>query len=184
MRLWNVGKYEGKSFEWLFFNKPQYVQWIHTEDTKEEWIWRNPDDEVYFNELYRRASHLTGVCPWCKQRMITRMCLIYEHGSGRLNSVSFDCDDCGYLGGDLEQYFVPSFFSLDRIPKSEQMLIVDAIKHQFIGNGRLTQKKMEEFFQTDHFFPDATPGFFAGEEPGGAQQPERLIVPNVARPTY
>jgi hypothetical protein len=35
--------------------------------------------------------------------------------------------------------------------------------HHFIGDGRLTQKKMEEFFQTDHFFSDATPGFFAGE---------------------
>ena len=160
MKLLHFGEYKGRSFEWLLFNKPQYVQWIHTEDTNGNWIWHNPDDEVYFNELYRRASHLTGVCPWCKQRAFTRMCLIYEHGSDRLNSVSFDCDDCGYVGGEPVSYELPSFFTLDKLPRCQQLWIVHAIKRSFIGDGKLTQKKMEEFFQTDQFFPDATPGFF------------------------
>ena len=114
----------------------------------------------YFMELYRRASNLTGVCPWCKQRMITRMCMATHHGSGRLGSVSFDCDECEYLGGSPTSYHTPSFFAPYRMPRSEQMMIVEAIKHQFIRDGRLTQKRMEEFFHTDPFFVNATADFF------------------------
>ena len=32
------------------------------------------------------------------------------------------------------------------------------------GYERLTQAKMEEFFRTDEYFVDATPGFFVKQE--------------------
>ena len=44
-----------------------------------------------------------------------------------------------------------------------QLKICEAIKHQYIGRGRLTQNKMEKFFHTDAFFVNATPGFFTGQ---------------------
>jgi hypothetical protein len=156
------GKHAGKSLEWLFFNDPGYTQWLSDRTSKGGWKWLSWEQKPLFAELYRRASHLTGVCPWCKQRAFTRMCLIYEHGSGRLNSVSFDCDDCGYVGGEPVSYELPSFFTLERLHRCRQLWIVHAIKRLLIGNCKLTQGKMEEFFQTDHFFPDATPGFFDG----------------------
>ena len=163
MRLLTFGEYKGRSFEWVFFNKPWWIQWVYSQDAKGKWVWHNPQDEVYFNELYRRADNLTGVCPWCKQQPITRMSLVHYHGDGRLGQVAFCCEECQYIGGSPVSYVPASFFVPYKLPRCGQIMIVGAIKHQFIGDGRLTQKKMEVFFQTDHFFPDATPGFFGDE---------------------
>jgi hypothetical protein len=171
MRLLSFGEFKGKSFEWVFFNRAWWVQWIHSQDARGRWTWHNQADEEYFNELYRRADNLAGICPYCDQRPITRICLLYTRNGQSLSSASFNCDECGYPGGAHHSYVGPSFFppGVD-LSRSEHQIVAGAIKHQFIGDGRLTQKKMEEFFQTDHFFPDATPGFFdhihAEEEDG------------------
>jgi hypothetical protein len=163
MRLLNFGEYKGKSFEWAFFHAPSYVQYIHTEDAKGKWTWHDQDDESYFNELYRRADNLTGVCPFCNVRPIARMCLVYGYNWQSLSSAAFACDECGYPGGAPCAYVPPSFFLPgEDLSRSEYQIVVGAIKHQFIGDGRLTQKRVVDFFQTDHFFPDATPGFFGG----------------------
>jgi len=67
-------------------------------------------------------------------------------------------------GGAPCAYVPPSFFLPEEdLSRSEHQIVVAAIKHQFIGDGRLTQKKMEGFFHTDAYFVDATPGFFAAE---------------------
>jgi len=161
MRLLNFGQYKRKSFEWAFFYAPSYVHYIHDEDTEGRWKWHNREDEIYFNELYRRASRLTGICPFCKQRPITRMCLLYNRNWQSVSSASFDCDECGYLGGAPCEYAPPSLFPRGHaLSQSEYKIIAGAIKHQFIGPGRLTQTKMEAFFQADRFFRDATPGYF------------------------
>jgi len=160
----SFGQYKGKSFEWAFFHAPSYVQYIHSKDIRGGWVWHNQEDEVYFNELYRRTDDLAGVCPWCKQRPITRMGLVYGYNWQSLSSAAFACDECGYPGGAPCAYVPPSFFPPGaELSKPEHRIIVGAIKHQFIGDGRLTQKKMEEFFQTDAYFVDATPGFFMGQ---------------------
>jgi hypothetical protein len=162
MKILNFGTHKGRSFEWLFFHAPWYAQWLHSQDTQGRWVWYNQEDKAYFNELYRRASHLTGlVCPYCKKRPITRMCLLYNPYWQGLNNVKFDCDECGYPGGAPDGYVRPSFFppGEDR-SKTEYKLIVSAIRNHFVEEGRLTQKRMEEFFRTDRYFPRATPGFF------------------------
>ena len=164
MRLLTFGEYKGRSFEWVFFNKPWWIQWVYSQDAKGKWVWHNPQDEVYFTELYRRADSLTGVCPWCKQRPITRMCLVYGYNWQSLSSAAFACDECGYPGGAPCAYVPPSFFLPgEDLSTSEHQILVAAIKHQYLGDRRLTQERMEEFFQKDRFFTDATPGFFAGE---------------------
>ena len=157
------GKHNGKSLEWLFFNEASYAQWLITEEIEGRWEWRDRKQGEYFHELYRRASHLTGICPWCKQRPITRMSLSTHYRSGRLGAVGFDCDECEYLGGTPTAYFRPSFIAPYRMPKTEQLMIVDAIRAEFIGDGKLTQARMEQFFLDDRYFPNATPGFFAAD---------------------
>jgi hypothetical protein len=158
-----IRPYKGKTYEWLFFHDPKFVTWVIEKDIPSQRHNFSEEQEEYFRELYRRASHLTGlVCPYCKKRPITRMCLLYNPHWQGLNNVKFDCDECGYPGGAPDGYVRPSFFPPgEDLSKSEHKIIVSAIRHQFIDEGRLTQKAMEQFFRTDAFFPNATPGFFA-----------------------
>ena len=156
----SFGEYKGKSIEWLFFHAPWHVQWLHTETVEGRWKWYNPVEKDYFDELYRRSSSFIGLCPWCKAQPFTRMSLNWEYRSGSLVSVSFHCDKCDFPGA--ANYARPAFFvPLLNLPWREQPIIVEAIKRQFIGDGNLTQRKMEQFFQTDANFPRATQGFFA-----------------------
>lgn len=170
MRSLSFGEFKGKSVEWVFFHKPWYVHYIHSQDAKGRWTWHNQADEKYFNELYRRADNLAGVCPFCRVRPITRMCLLYTRNGQGLSSASFNCNECGYPGGAHHVYVQPSFFLPGvQLSKPEHKIVVSAIKHQFI-DGRLTQRKMDCFFQNDGLFPDATPGFFAAR--AGADENE------------
>ena len=150
--------HKNKSMEWFFFNAPWYLQWLHDEDAAGRWKWYSLAARDHFRELYRRASHVTGLCPSCKQRPFARMGLRYNN-NGSLSFAHFYCRECD----PFTQYQLPSFFAVGRMHRNAQLTMIDAIKDKFIGAGRLTQAKMETFFRTDEHFVNATPGFFAAE---------------------
>jgi hypothetical protein len=84
-----------------------------------------------------------------------------EDPTWEISSLSFYCDECGYLGVSQMGHTPPSFFLFDpSIPRCQQLRVVDAIKRVYLPGQRLTQNAMERFFRTDAFFPNATPGFF------------------------
>jgi hypothetical protein len=160
----NFGKYEGKSFEWLFFNAPWYAVWmirsgIHRQEHNMDEVEGN-----YFRELYRRACNLGGTCSQCLERPLTRMGLSRQCGNDCLGTVGLYCDECEYIGGSPTEYYEPSFFAED-LPRCGQLRIVNEIRRHYIGtDGNLTQKRMEAFFHNDADFRDFTPGFFTREE--------------------
>ncbi len=157
------GKYKGKSFEWVLFNAPWYFHWMHKEKVLETAEGSNAEMRAYFNELYRRADGLVGVCAKCKQRQFTRFDISDLVGSCSNGLVGLYCDGCFRPGTGLQFNVRPSFFSVARkVPRSGQKTITRAIKDHYLGGySNLTQAKMEEFFQTDEFFSKGAPGFFA-----------------------
>ena len=59
-------------------------------------------------------------------------------------------------------YFKPSFFLENYAPaRCNHLAITTMIKNHYIGRGKLTQKRMEEFFRTDENFVRGTAGWFA-----------------------
>jgi hypothetical protein len=154
------GKHEGKTFEWLFFKAPWYAEWIYAKGIHRQRHNFSEEEEDYFDELYRRAWHLRGVCKSCNKRPFSMMGLS-THLSGALSHIGFFCDECEYAGGSPTGYHRPSFFvDTHNIPRCEQARIVGYIKNRYLGDVRLTQKIMEEFFHHDANFAHATPGFF------------------------
>ena len=69
----SFGKYEGRTYEWLFFNAPWYADWIYLNNIHQQPHNFDEDEGRRFGELYRRASHLAGTCLHCHQRPISRL---------------------------------------------------------------------------------------------------------------
>ena len=159
--LITFGKFEGETMEWLFFHKPWYAQWMYSQAIHRDRYKFSDEEGDHFRELMRRAWHLRGTCHYCQQRPITRMGLSIHHLSGALGHVDFYCEECEYTGGSITSYHRPSLFvDTHNLPKCEQKRIVGLIKGRYLGRGRLTQAKMEEFFHNDAHFVLAQPGFF------------------------
>src|SRR5437588_13033792 len=106
----NFGRFEGKTYEWIFFKAPWYVRWMIDEQLHRQEHLFSKEEGDYFRELYDRACHLTGTCQQCEKRPTTRMCLITQHRSWSLSGVGFFCDECEYMGGSRTNYIQPSFF--------------------------------------------------------------------------
>ena len=158
----SFGRHEGKTLEWLFFNKPSYAQYIHDNRIHRQEHAFDDNGCCHFAELYRRATNLGGVCCHCKERPVTRMGLTTQFQSGQIGAVGFYCDECGYLGGSRTGYYAPSFFiEAYTISAGDQKMILAEIRRHYTGDGNLTQCRMEEFFQNDANFSDCTPGFFS-----------------------
>ena len=156
------GKHKGKSYEWLFFHDPGYARDLFDSTSQGTWRWRSREEMDYFMELHHRANNLTGAnCEKCKQRPFTRMVPYGDYPKWEISAVSFYCDECGYLGVTARGPLPPAFFLLEGgLPKWQHLIVVDAIRRVYIPGRKLTQKKMEDFFGTDHFLVNATPGFF------------------------
>lgn len=161
------GNFKGKSFEWVFFNAPWYAHWLYRKRALSDNNGYDGEDRAYFDELYRRAVGLKGVCAKCRERPLSRIDigdLVGENGKG---TVGLYCNECHVEHAELHCMLRPSFFAVEkRVPRCSQKTIARAIHGHFIGNGNLTQAKMEKFFRTDDFFQNATLGFFRdqGEE--------------------
>lgn len=156
------GKYEGRSFEWLFFKAPWYVEYLRYRGIHRQRHNFTQEQEEYFDELFYRASHLKDVCRWCQERPVTSMGLSTHHGSGALGAIGFYCDECEYTGGSPTDYYEPSLFLPYEAPRCEQLRLTEFIKNRYLASGgKLTQKKMEDFFHNDANFVHATPGYFA-----------------------
>jgi len=155
------GKYEGKNFEWIFFKDAGYVEWIleHGIDRQDHF---GEEQSDYFEELYQRATHLSGTCRRCKERPITRMGLTTSFKNHELLAVGFYCDECEYRGGAATGYYPPAFFvEAYTLEPGEQKMVINEVRRHYIGtDGNLTQKKMEMFFHNDENFSDCTAGFF------------------------
>lgn len=153
------GEFNGRSFEWLFFNAPWYADWMHKSRVLES-RWDFDEQEcTCFTELHRRASALSGVCPYCLERKVVRRALSTYRGS--LGMSTFCCEECQPINEGRVLYGPPSFFMRpEQWPRVDQKRLTSTIKQEYIGRGNLTQKKMEAFFQDDGLFWNATPGFF------------------------
>ncbi len=162
--LLSFGKYKGKSFEWLFFKAPWYIEYIRRNGIHRQRHAFSEEEEEHFDELFYRASHLTSLCRWCQQRPVTSMALSTHHGSGALGAIGFYCDECEYTGGSPTDYYEPSFFMPYKAPDCEQLRLTAYIKNRYLGSsGNLTQKKMEEFFHDNANFVHPTPRFFTAQ---------------------
>ena len=69
----SFGKFKGKSFEWLLFNAPWYFHWLKDKQVLTAANGYDVEDRAYFDELYRRADGLFGVCAKCQERHFTRI---------------------------------------------------------------------------------------------------------------
>ena len=79
-----------------------------------------------------------------------------------LAAVGFYCDECEYLGGSRTGYYKPSLFvQAYGLEPWEQRMLTNEIRRHYIGEGRLTQAKMEPFFHNDANFSEFTPAYFA-----------------------
>ena len=158
------GKYEGRTFEWMFFNVPGYVEWMYNKRVhRQSWNFDEEQGDT-FAELYRRASHLRCTCRCCQKRQITRMSLSFCERFAGASHVNFYCDDCEHVSEGTTIYSNPSFFPDYNISVDKQAHVVKCIKNHFIGSdSNLTQKRMEEFFHKDANFVRATPRFFTPE---------------------
>lgn len=155
------GKFEGKTYEWVFFNAPGYAHWLFKARIYRQEHNFDECERDAFRELYRRATSLAGTCCQCKVKPVERMGLTTHHGSGAVGAVGFYCDTCEYRGGSCTGYYAPSFIvEAYTLSPSDQRMIVNEIKRHYIGTGNLTQKKMEAFFHEDANFSDATAGCF------------------------
>lgn len=162
------GRYEGKSFEWLFFKAPWYVEFIIGRRIQWQRHHFSEEECEYFCELYSRGSHLAGtICRQCQERPVTYMGLTRLHGMDTLGNISLYCNECDHIGGSPIGYYEPSLFMPYDAPRCEQLRLTTYIKDRYIGAGSLTQAKMEEFFRNDANFARATPSFFARKHAGG-----------------
>jgi hypothetical protein len=159
------GKYHGKSFEWLFFNAPWYAQWMHDNNIHRQRHNFGEEEGEYFEELYRRASHITGTCKHCGKQPITRMGLSTRYKDCSFAGVGFYCDECTATEHLTTRYIPPSFFDdeWECMRRNMHLRITKTIHHYFIGDLTLTQARMEKFFRDDGRFVNATPGFFPRE---------------------
>ena len=154
------GRFEGRSFEWLFFKAPWYAEYIHYKGIHRQRHNFSEEECDYFLELFTRASSLRGCCRYCQERPFIYVGLS-THRDGALGHIDFFCDECEYTGGSPTGYYEPSFFLPYEAPRCEQLRLTDFIKNRYIGPyERLTQQKMEQFFHNDTHFAHATPGFF------------------------
>lgn len=145
-----IGKHAERTLEWLFFNDPGFVWWLLNKPDQLDRL--SAPARGRLDDLVRRARHLVlpGRCPRCRKKPITRM-LWTEHRSGGLARVDFRCEDCG---ADSDSPFistVPSFDTPDVFRSYDKLggdFLVKAIKRAYFGADppRMTQKKMEEFF--------------------------------------
>ena len=160
----NLKKHAGKSYEWLFFHDPSYATWIIENNITNQRHNFSEEEGEHFEEIYRRASHLTGVCHWCRQRPLTQLGIRYSnHGSP--SYADFYCRDCQGRSGCVTEASPPAIILPRRLRDCEQARIIDAVKRQYSGDPhlKLTQHRMEEFFRRDDFFVNATPEFYAAE---------------------
>lgn len=158
----SFGKYEGKTFEWVFFNAPSYAEWIIEQRIHRQEHNMDETEGAYFAELFRRASSLQGTCPHCKERPISCMGLTRIRATDVLGHVSFYCEECEYVGGSVTEYHPASFFvEAYQLDQREQKVLTHSIKELFIGTeGNLTHAKMEAFFRDNQNFGNARPFFF------------------------
>lgn len=158
----SFGKHEGKTFEWLFFNKPSYVQFIKDNRIHRQEHAFDDDERAQFSELYRRATNLGGVCCQCKAKPVTRMGLTTSVKTQDVLAVGFFCDECEHHGGSPTGYY-PSSFIVEAytLPARDQKMILSEIRRHYMGDtGNLTQARMEEFFENDANFSHCLSGFF------------------------
>jgi hypothetical protein len=158
----SFGKHEGRTFEWLFFNKPAYAQWLYDNDIHLQDERMTEQEGEYFLELYRRATNLGGICCQCKEWPVTRMGLTTHFRSHDISAVGFFCEECEYQGGSRAGFYHPSFIvAAYTVSAGDQKMILSEVRRHYLGeSGRFTQSKMEEFFGNDANFSDCTPGFF------------------------
>lgn len=155
------GKHKGKTLEWLFFNDPGYVWWL------EEQFYGNPgimphSERGRFKALLKKASHLKipGVCPWCKERPVTRMVLTAQASGEGLAGVSFDCEQCRPPSTAKSISARPGFRTPDfyrEYDKSGGKFMVKAIKQAYFGDGSypMTQKRIDAFWDNSDNFAEA-----------------------------
>ena len=149
------GKHKDKTLEWLFFNDPGYVWWI-IEQAAEKNL--TGAARARFAKLVQRAKHLAipGRCRHCS-KPVSRMSLT-EHPSGGLARVDFFCDTCSH-SGPRSVLTTPAFYTPDFFRTYDKLggkFLVSAIKFAYYGGKvRMTQAKMEEFFDepTNFFNP-------------------------------
>jgi hypothetical protein len=147
------GRHKDKTLEWLFFNDPGYVWWMIDEGAQKnlKGAARNR-----FDQLVKRAKHLAipGACRHCSNP-ISRMSLTM-HTSGGLARVDFFCNECQHDGGALSVLTTPAFYTPDFFKNYDKLggkFLVDAIKFAYFRkNVRMTQAKMEEFFDDPSHF--------------------------------
>lgn len=149
------GKYRERTLEWLFFNDPGYVWWMIDDGAVKN---LSPAARSRFDDLVRRASHLAvpGTCEQCRRAPVSRMFLT-QHSSGGLARIDFYCDACKYEGGSLSFAAKPAFYTPDfyrSYDKTGGRFLVNAIKRAYFGSSgsRMTQKRMEEFFNNPSNF--------------------------------
>lgn len=159
--LLSFGQYKGRTFEWLFFHAPGYAEGMYDDDIHRQRHLFTVAEEEHFDELVRRASALRGMCRWCRAQRITRLG-ITSFLAGGPDHIGFYCGRCEYGEHSRPFYGAASFFvEYENVPERTQRRVTRYIQHRYIGKGRLTQAKMEDFFQNDDLFVYATPGFFA-----------------------
>ena len=146
------GKHKDKTLEWLFFNDPGYVWWM-LDNGAEERLYGHA--RTRFDKLVQRARHLAvpGHCAHCSQTVSTMS--LTRHISGGLARVDFFCRECHHDGGSsvltTPAFYTPDFFR--NYDKRGGKFLVDAIKYRYFGGKvRMTQARMEEFFDDPHNF--------------------------------
>ena len=160
----SFGKYEGQTYEWLFFNDPTYVEWMYDKRIHRQERHFDEEQGEEFAELYRRAKQLRTRCRLCSERQATRISMSLWERSEASNHVGFYCNECKHVAEGLTVYMSPSFFVDYTLSDEMRQHHAKCIKNVFIGHHvPLTQAKMEEFFHNDANFVRATPGYFAEE---------------------
>ena len=94
----SFGKYEGQTFEWLFFNDPSYVEWMYNKRIHRQERHFDEEQGDEFAELFRRARQLRIPCRLCRERQATRMGMSFHEISAASNSIGFYCDECEHVG--------------------------------------------------------------------------------------
>lgn len=149
------GRHKDRTLEWLFFNDPGYVWWMIEHDAQ---MHLRGSARTRFDQLVKRAKHLAipGTCKHCSAP-ISRMSLTM-HPSGGLALVDFFCNVCHHDGGSLSVLATPSFYTPDFFRNYDKLgakFLVDAIKFAYFHKKvRMTQAKMEEFFDNSRNFVD------------------------------
>ena len=167
-RIITFGRFEGRSFEWLFFNAPWYAHWLYWNRAIESRNDMDDEDKAVFEELCLRSIRMAGKCTKCKERPMVRMELGNLLGTTGVGRVGLFCDECYDEWCEISFMLPPSFFTVQHeVPRCAQKTVTQTFKDIYIGReGNLTQKRMEDFFRTDKFFHYATPNFFEDLEAG------------------